>query len=401
MQAMRKLFQGLTVTILKLSVRFVPLLKNFSSSGKSLVIKFLQTKRSPAAWFWLAVTYFFVLILMLLLIKIGFSGKYLSELATENGQSVVIHISDGMVEGKPYKNPAAANDSANSVLQPVSTNVEPPAEMLPASKEGLTPMPLASLTEKTDKETLPIIGPDGTMPWKYYARPFQQKDKKPIVALIFTNLGLSKTTTEKALNMSHDFTLAFSPYANDVNKWALKARAEGFETVADLPMQAEDYPLSDPGQFGLLEELSPDLNIARMHAILSRFPGYVGMLGPVSEKMTANKDEIKPYLLELKKRGLLFIYIKNSNNGFLEEWTKLNGFYALGIDTLVDGDPSRTAVDAQLQALADLAKSKGYAIGLVHSYPSTIDALQTWLDTLNTQGVQLAPLSAVGNKILQ
>lgn len=402
MPLLRKLFQGLITTLQKLFTLLFTQIKRLSG-GKNPVTEFLKTKRSPIIWLWMGITYFLVLILTLLLIKIGFSGKNIAELAIENGQSVIVHTDKGTIEGKPYKNPAAKTAATaggpETALQPAQGD-EPPAEMLPTSKEGLAPMPGPNLTEKTDKGNLPVVGPDGTLPWKYYARPFTQKDKKPIVALIFTNMGLSKAQTEKVLTLQHDFTLAFSPYVSDVSKWALKARAEGFETLADLPMQAENYPLSDPGQFGLLEDLSPDQNIARLHSVLSRFPGYIGMMAPGDEKMTNNKDEIKPYLVELKKRGILFVYAKTSSNAALEDWARLNGFYTLGIDKIVDEDPARTAVDNQLQALTELAKNKGYAVGLIHSYPSTIEALQSWLDTLNAQGVELAPLSAVGNRVL-
>ena len=81
--------------------------------------------------------------------------------------------------------------------------------------------------------------------------------------------------SEEALKLPHEFTLGFSPYAGDTGKWAVKARAEGFESVVDLPMQTEEYPISDPGSYGLLEDLSPDENISRLHSVLMPFPGFI------------------------------------------------------------------------------------------------------------------------------
>ena len=94
MPLIRKLFQGLIVTLKKLSEKLSPLLKRLLPSGKILLMKFLHTKRSPIVWFWMAVTYFFILILTLLLIKLGFSGKGLSEGAVEAGQSIIVHTKD-------------------------------------------------------------------------------------------------------------------------------------------------------------------------------------------------------------------------------------------------------------------------------------------------------------------
>jgi polysaccharide deacetylase 2 family uncharacterized protein YibQ len=342
-------------------------------------------------WGWFGIAYVLALCLMLLLVKIAFSGKELTELAVKSGQSVTINIASGEVTGGKL--------SSNNVSVPGGPATPMIAQSQVRSSEGLMPVPLASLIEQTEKGVLPITARDGTMAWKYYARPYTPVAKRPMVAIVFTNLGLNRNLTEEAFKLPHDVTMGFSPYTTELNRWAVRGRFLGFESVVDLPVQREDYPLSDPGSFGLLEDLSPDDNITRLHGVLLQYPAFVGVLASEGEKMTANKEEIKPYLVELKKRGLLFLYVKTPKNTGFEEFAKTNFFYTIGIDAVIDEEISRSSIETQLQSLIVLAKKQGYAVGLAHSYPPTFTELGLFSANLAEQGVDLVPISAIGNTL--
>ena len=55
------------------------------------------------------------------------------------------------------------------------------------------------ITEETETGPLPVIAPDGRQPWLEYSRGFKRADRKPRIALIISNLGLSDTYTRKQL----------------------------------------------------------------------------------------------------------------------------------------------------------------------------------------------------------
>ena len=61
----------------------------------------------------------------------------------------------------------------------------------------------------------PAIGRDGRQPWQVYGRPFDLADKRPRVAIVVTNMGLSAASTEQAINaLPGPVTLAFAPFAD-------------------------------------------------------------------------------------------------------------------------------------------------------------------------------------------
>ena len=73
--------------------------------------------------------------------------------------------------------------------------------------------------------------------------------------------------------------------------WAGHARADGHEVLIDLPMQLADYPASDPGPHGLLASLAPSDNKERLHWVLGRFSGFVGLMQQVGAAIPASVFE--------------------------------------------------------------------------------------------------------------
>jgi polysaccharide deacetylase 2 family uncharacterized protein YibQ len=343
-------------------------------------------------WAWCAACAVAALAVLSMCIILFFSGRQLSKSAVEAGQRVVVHVASGDVEGNGRHTPHAVVFDA-----PVASTSQPgKSSPVDDGKEALAEAPLSTLTEPSDRGLIPAAARDGTLAWKYYARPFT--GTRPIIAIIFTDMGLSRPLTEEALSLPHPVDFSFSPYAGDSKKWAQKARAQGFEALIDLPLEPTNYPLSDPGPNGLLTEL-PSVEIeARLHWLLSRFSGFVGTLS-FHEKMTVNNGAIRPVLNELTTRGLLFVYEKTPENATLAPFIKEHSFRALGADMVIDEEITRAAIDHQLQSLVDIARKQGYAIGIAHAYPPTIEAVTEWKDTLAAQGVELAPLSAIARKV--
>src|SRR5690606_20528105 len=140
-----------------------------------------------------------------------------------------------------------------------------------------------ALTEKSKDGLLPRIGDDGTKPWKYYAKAAQFKGDYPVIAIVVTGVGTSKTLTEQAIKLPQNITLSFSPYARNVESWATSARVTGHEVMLDLPLQPADYPASDPGPYGLLVEEKPEANDKKLQWLLSRFGAFTGVLTPLNE----------------------------------------------------------------------------------------------------------------------
>lgn len=342
---------------------------------------------------WIAITLCVILYASSLIGKLFITGEIQARQAIEGGQRVVYHLTSAEIDGIPRHTkraePKAPEIGAGGAA--VNETFE--------GKEGLAAAPLDTITEQTDKGLIPTAGRDGTLAWKYYSRPYEAKEGRPMVAILFTNLGLSRPLTEDVLKLPHSVTLSFSPYASDAKNWARKARGEGYESLIDLPMEPSTYPLSDPGPYGLLSSLDSAEISNRMHWTLSRYPGFVGLLGTADEKLSANMSVMRSVLTELTARGVMFIYRKNAQNAELASLISSQKLLAIGADAVIDEDLAPAAITRQLDALAETAKQQGYAIGIAHSYPTTTRALTIWMEDLAAKGVDVVPVSAIGKKV--
>jgi hypothetical protein len=165
------------------------------------------------------------------------------------------------------------------------------------------------LLESTRHGPVPRVASDGTRPLTAYARPAgDAKANLPRVALVIGGLGMASSNTAEAMaKLPAAVSFAFVPYATDVDRLVSLARGEGHEILLQLPMEPFDFPDNDPGPQTLLTSLAPEQNIDRMHWLMSRFQGYVGVANYMGARFTASEPALGPVLREVAKRGLMYV----------------------------------------------------------------------------------------------
>lgn len=255
-----------------------------------------------------------------------------------------------------------------------------------------------NLTEKTEFGSMPKIASDGTKPWKYYAKPVTLKDKKPMIAIIITGLGSNKNISEQALRLPEAINLSFSPYAKDLNNWMTSARFSGHEILIDLPMEASNYPVSDPGPLGLLVSKEQAGNEVKIKKLMAHDVGYVGFLTPQDDVFLDNNELFKSLLQVLSGRGLMLVVGRQPAKNETKEMIEKGNTASVIIDTIIDEELTPTAIQANLSLLEQTAKQRGYAIGVTKGYPITIKQLKDWEKKSEENGFNLVPVSQIVSK---
>ena len=254
-----------------------------------------------------------------------------------------------------------------------------------------------ALTENSSFGPLPVIAPDGRRPWQAYARPSATSSAEGLIAVVIGNLGLAKATTERAItDLPPEVTLSFAPYAEGINRWIAKARAAGHEVMLDLPMEPMDYPKNDPGPKALFTHLAQQENIERLHWVLGRSVGYVGVTNFMGSRFTTSPEVLRPVLAELRDRGLMFLDSRAAARSLATNMASEIGLPRAVNDRFIDVNASRTAIDRRLRELEQIAAREGAAVGLGYPYPVTIDRVTRWAEKLREKGnFALVPISAV------
>jgi polysaccharide deacetylase 2 family uncharacterized protein YibQ len=128
---------------------------------------------------------------------------------------------------------------------------------------------------------------------------------------------------------------------------------------------------------------------------MARTQGYAGFITPQNEAFSSNTDAFKALLQTLSERGLLLVVghepAKTETKQLLDSTTTAT----ITADTLIDEDLSATAIQARLTSLEQIAKTRGYAIGIASAFPVTMQQLNAWAAKLPEQGFVLVPVTFI------
>lgn len=250
------------------------------------------------------------------------------------------------------------------------------------------------VVERGQAGFLPRIGEGGLLPRQLYARPFTNTGK-PMIAVIMTGVGVGARGTADALaRLPRDITLAFAPYGRDLESQVVRARREGHEVLLQVPMEPHDYPESDPGPHTLRTEPDPRENLERLHWLMSRLGGYVGLSNFMGGKLMSTPGPYSALLEDISRRGLLFVDDGSNPMSRTKELSRGLNLPAVIGDHVYDASAGRS-LDAVLAEMEGVAKRKGHAIITIPTVPANVEKVLAWSRELQARGVVLAPVSAI------
>ncbi|MBV9541315.1 MAG: divergent polysaccharide deacetylase family protein [Alphaproteobacteria bacterium] len=252
-----------------------------------------------------------------------------------------------------------------------------------------------ALIENSDHGPLPKIAADGTPPMRAYAAPALDNGK-PRIAIVVSGLGISAKATAAALAaLPPQVTLAFAPYASDVQRWVGEARREGHEVLLEVPMEPFDFPDSDPGPHTLRAGAGEDANTERLVWALTRFTGYTGVTNLLGGRFMSDPDSLEPVLTYLSRRGLLFYDNGAASHSAAPDVAARAGVAFAQSNTTIDSIQTAMEIDRELSDLENKARANGTASGAGFIYPVTIERVQQWAQGLPGRGFVLVPASAI------
>ena len=254
-----------------------------------------------------------------------------------------------------------------------------------------------------------------------YAAGFDPAERHPRVALVLDGAGLDRALTAQAnrtLPAAVDF--AFSAYAppQDTLRLAAQARRTGRECLLSIPMEPNGFPADEEGNHALLTGASPESLAANLEWSLSALPGCVGATdasdGLYGERFAQSQAAFGDVQREVAQRGLLYFDARPRPDAGLasgldagppatsEAAEPADAPALYRADLVVDRDAApeqpadASAIDASLARLAQIAATRGAAIGVAGPpTPVLLDRVAVWAHGLAARGLVLAPLSAM------
>ncbi len=262
----------------------------------------------------------------------------------------------------------------------------------------LAAAPDSRLVERTRHGLLPKLGPDGATPAQIYARPAGPPPAGKVagrIAILVGGLGISQSGTADAITkLPGAVSLAFAPYGSELERTVQRARGEGHEVFLQLPMEPFDYPDNDPGPHTLLTGPKSADNIDRLHWVLGRFTGYVGIVNFLGGRLTSDDAALSPILRELAGRGLMVVDDGSSARSLLASSAIRAQIPAMKVDRVIDTVARPDAIDKELAAIEAMARDQGVAVASASALPVSIERIARWAQSLEGKDLMIVPISA-------
>lgn len=266
-----------------------------------------------------------------------------------------------------------------------------------SSGTGPTPRPDAPTPEELSERLQKPRTAQAPPTWRKFAAAFDHKDPRPRIAVVITGLGLDGEATQRTVqSLPAAFTLSFTPYADDLNRWIAVARVDGHEVMLDLPLEPLDFPRKDPGPLALMTGAEDRENLEKLNDILGRGSSYIGVAAALGSRFAASEPDMRILLRALKTKGLIYLDNASSKDSIAAELAASLGTASVVNDRLLDDNQASDAViRARLAEIEGLALARGQAIAIARPYPKAVEQLARWARGLGERGFALAPVSAL------
>ncbi len=218
---------------------------------------------------------------------------------------------------------------------------------------------------------------------------------EPKVAIVIDDLGQDLKTGEKFLGLGVPLTYSILPYRPHSTTLAAEICRRGGEVLLHLPLEPKDYPEVNPGTGCILAAMDREEIQAEVSDQIDSLPCCVGVSSHMGSRFTEIPEVTAWMLGVVQERGLFFLDSLTTPRSVVG---------ALAIDKrlpfvqrtlFLDQDRNVDAIVRQLCRLADHASLQGWAVGIGHPFPETLDALSKGLAAFSQKGIRLVPISAL------
>ncbi|WJG10037.1 divergent polysaccharide deacetylase family protein [Aliiglaciecola sp. LCG003] len=210
------------------------------------------------------------------------------------------------------------------------------------------------------------------------------------IALIIDDMG---NTHKDGAAFELPIEVAFSilPMTHLSEKYSRRASSQQREVMLHMPM--ESLAGKALGAGALTANMSGELMRQTLTEALQSVPGAIGLNNHMGSKLTQLSQPMNVTMSFLTEHHLFFVDSRTTRFSKAERIARENGVQSLKRNVFLDHDRRIEQIDAQFKRLVRLSKKYGFAVGIAHPYPQTVEYLKQALKNLEQQGVQLSRVS--------
>lgn len=213
------------------------------------------------------------------------------------------------------------------------------------------------------------------------------------VAIIVDDGGYGGPASEQILAIDAPLTLAILPFTPQCADIARRGADAGFEVMLHMPMESFNGNIHFPGS------IETDMDAGEIRAkterALAEVPGAKGVNNHTGSAFTANTAAMEVFLDVLGEKSLYFVDSRTDARTIAYQLALEKGMDTLERDVFLDNEADESYIRGQFDKLVAAARQRGMAVGICHFRPATAQVLTHLVPELQSQGIEIVPVSAL------
>jgi len=216
--------------------------------------------------------------------------------------------------------------------------------------------------------------------------------QRPVIAIIIDDLG-NKSSDEQAVRLPGAIAYAFLPHTPHTNHLAKLAHANNKEVMLHVPMQSmHDDKKLGPGSLTL--DMNESDFVKTLQEDLASIPHVQGINNHMGSLLTRHPGHMLWLMQEINRHGdLFFVDSRTTAKSVARMVATENNVPSLTRDVFLDAENNAAFIEKQFDKLLKIARIHGSALAIGHPYPDTMKVLKKRLQQLESEGIDLVPVS--------
>ena len=209
---------------------------------------------------------------------------------------------------------------------------------------------------------------------------------KGTIGLIIDDFGYrNDNISDGFLNLNAKLTYAVIPGHEHSKSFSEKAVDKNFEVIIHMPLE-NIFSTKGEEEFVLMTSMVSDTIQKRVHKAFNQIPVAIGMNNHQGSKGSADEHIMENIGKVIKDKSLFFVDSRTTVNTIAESTMEKMGIPTARRNVFLDNEADVSKITAQMILLSQVAEKKGFAIGIGHVKPITLEVLQKQIPVLEKKG---------------
>ncbi|WP_239024187.1 divergent polysaccharide deacetylase family protein [Paraglaciecola marina] len=212
------------------------------------------------------------------------------------------------------------------------------------------------------------------------------------IVLIIDDMG-NKSQDAEAFSLPENIAFAILPNKALTKSFSEKAAIQHREVILHMPMESLGGVKQEQGV--LLSNMSATDILSSLQNALDSVPNAIGLNNHMGSKFTQLSFPLSVTMEFLLDKGLFFVDSRTTRYSKAQRIAEQVGVPNIMRHVFLDHVVELKEIEIQFNRLIELSKKNGYAVGIAHPHPETLNFLKGHLPELKKQQITLSKLSDI------